>query len=202
MLVCFDDTACQIRTAGNADPRDRTAHPKLAVPIALTQLGQIAMMTTDLALIGLIGTTALAAHQIALQIAAILFMVPFGIGMAATVRVGHAVGRGDTPAVRRAGFVATLLGIVFMSTMTLAVIVGRFAIARFFFGEAVQTGLGAIGVWIGLSCGTAVHATPSDLALPAARSPLAPRYKGKFARNQCGRMKRDVGVVAIGGADL
>ena len=46
-------------------------------------------------LMGWIGTTALAAHQIALQIAAILFMVPFGISMAATVRVGHAVGRGD-----------------------------------------------------------------------------------------------------------
>ena len=46
-------------------------------------------------LVGWIGTTALAAHQIALQIAAILFMVPFGISMAATVRVGHAVGRRD-----------------------------------------------------------------------------------------------------------
>ena len=44
---------------------------------------------------GLISTTALAAHQIALQVTAILFMVPFGIGMAATVRVGHAVGRND-----------------------------------------------------------------------------------------------------------
>ncbi|MHB8269121.1 MATE family efflux transporter [Bradyrhizobium sp.] len=174
-------------------------------------------------LMGLIGTTALAAHQIALQIAAILFMVPFGIGMAATVRVGHAVGRNDAPAVRRAGFVATLLGIAFMSVMTLAVILGRYAIARFFFGEAAdsagavieltaalllvgatffvadgiqtvvagalrglndtrlpllfaaisywvvgfptacvlgfRTGLGAIGVWIGLSCGTAVYAT-------------------------------------------
>ena len=54
-------------------------------------------------LVGWIGTTALAAHQIALQIAAILFMVPFGISMAATVRVGHAVGRarsGRNPARR------------------------------------------------------------------------------------------------------
>jgi MATE family multidrug resistance protein len=63
---------------------------------------------------GLISTTALAAHQIALQVA-ILFMVPFGIGMAATVRVGHAVGRNDAAAVKRAGFVATLLGIVLMA---------------------------------------------------------------------------------------
>ena len=46
-------------------------------------------------LMGLISTSALAAHQIALQIAAILYMVPFGISMAATVRVGHAVGRRD-----------------------------------------------------------------------------------------------------------
>ena len=44
---------------------------------------------------GLISTTALAAHQIALQVTAILFMVPLGISMAATVRVGHAVGAGD-----------------------------------------------------------------------------------------------------------
>ena len=150
-------------------------------------------------------------------------VVAFGIGMAATVRVGHAVGRNDAPAVRRAGLVATLLGIVFMSVMTLAVILGRYAIGRFFFGEAAdsagavieltaalllvgatffvadgiqtvvagalrglndtrvpllfaaisywligfptaaalgfRTPLGAAGVWIGLSCGTAVHAT-------------------------------------------
>ena len=59
-------------------------------------------------LMGLIGTTALAAHQIALQVTAILFMVPFGIGMAATVRVGHAVGRDDAAGVKRAGLVAML----------------------------------------------------------------------------------------------
>jgi MATE family multidrug resistance protein len=173
-------------------------------------------------LMGLIGTTALAAHQIALQVTAILFMVPFGIGMAATVRVGHAVGRNDAAAVRRAGFVATLLGIACVSALTLGVIFGRFAIARSFFGDAAEsagtvidltavllmvgstffvadgiqtiaagalrglndtripllfaaisywligfpaawglafhTDLGAIGVWIGLSCGTAVYA--------------------------------------------
>jgi multidrug resistance protein, MATE family len=191
-------------------------------PISIAFLLEYGLFGAAALLMGLIGTTALAAHQIALQIAAILFMVPFGIGMAATVRVGHAVGRNDAPAVRRAGFVATLLGIVFMSVMTLAVILGRFAIGRFFFGEAVESagavidltatlllvgatffvadgtqtvvagalrglndtrvpllfaaisywlvgfpaacglafsaGLGAIGVWIGISCGTAVYA--------------------------------------------
>jgi MATE family multidrug resistance protein len=191
-------------------------------PISIAFLLEYGLFGAAALLMGLISTTALAAHQIALQIAAILFMVPLGIGMAATVRVGHAVGRNDASAVRRAGLVATLLGIVFMSVMTLAVILGRFAIARFFFGEAAEsagavieltatlllvgatffvgdgiqtvvagalrglndtrvpllfaaisywlvgftaayglafsTDLGAIGVWIGLSCGTAVYA--------------------------------------------
>jgi MATE family multidrug resistance protein len=194
----------------------------IGAPISIAFLLEYGLFGAAGLLMGLIGTTALAAHQIALQIAAILFMVPFGIGMAATVRVGHAVGRNDAPAVGRAGFVATLLGIVFMSVMTLAVILGRYAIGRFFFGEAAdsagavieltaalllvgatffvadgiqtvaagalrglndtrlpllfaaisywlvgfptacglgfQTRLGAIGVWIGLSCGTAVYA--------------------------------------------
>src|SRR5258707_2636289 len=111
----------------------------IGAPISIAFLMEYGLFAAAALLMGLIGTTALAAHQIALQIAAILFMVPFGIGMAATVRIGHAVGRGDAPAVRRAGYVATLLGIVFMSIMTLAVIVGRFAIARFFFGEAADS---------------------------------------------------------------
>jgi MATE family multidrug resistance protein len=194
----------------------------IGAPISMAFLLEYGLFGAAGLLMGLIGTTALAAHQIALQIAAILFMVPFGIGMAATVRVGHAVGRNDPAAVTRAGLVATLLGIVFMSIMTLAVIVGRFAIGRFFFGEAAdsaaaaieltanlllvgatffiadgiqgvaagalrglsdtrvpllfaaisywlvgfpaalalgfRTELGAVGVWLGLSCGTAVHA--------------------------------------------
>jgi MATE family multidrug resistance protein len=86
-------------------------------------------------LMGWIGTAALAAHQIALQIAAIMFMVPFGIAMAATVRVGHAAGRGDAAATRRAGFTAIALGIVFMAAMTLIVAATRRTLPLFFLGS-------------------------------------------------------------------
>src|SRR6202171_1141049 len=112
----------------------------IGAPISVAFLLEYGLFAAAALLMGLISTTALAAHQIALQVTAILFMVPFGIGIAATVRVGHAVGRNDAAAVKRAGFVATLLGIVLVSTLTLAVILGRFAIARFFFGEAVESG--------------------------------------------------------------
>jgi MATE family multidrug resistance protein len=81
---------------------------------------------------GWIGATALAAHQIALQVATILFMVPLGVSLAATVRVGHAVGRGDPVGVRRAGFAAIVLGGVLMAAMTALVVAFRHEIPRFF----------------------------------------------------------------------
>jgi MATE family multidrug resistance protein len=171
-------------------------------------------------LMGYIGPTALAAHTIALQTAAVLFMVPFGISLAATVRVGQAVGRRDAEGTRRAGIAAIALAAVFMATMTLTVVILRHAIpplflgasppaetaalattllalgATFFLADGVQTvvagalrglndtrvpmaiaafsywgagfgvgyalaftaGLGAIGVWIGLSLGTTAFA--------------------------------------------
>ncbi len=115
----------------------------IGAPIAVSFLLEYGLFSAAGLLMGLISTSALAAHQIALQIAAILFMVPFGIGMAATVRVGQAFGRGELPAIRRAGIVAIVLGIVFMSVMTLAVIVARFDLARFFFGDSPQ-GMAAV----------------------------------------------------------
>src|ERR1700736_683626 len=62
----------------------------IGAPISISFLLEYGLFAAAAILMGLISTTALAAHQIALQITAILFMGPFGIGMAATVRVGHA----------------------------------------------------------------------------------------------------------------
>lgn len=57
----------------------------------------------------------LAGHQIALQLASLSFMVPLGLGMAASVRVGWAVGRGDPAAVHRSASVALASGATIMS---------------------------------------------------------------------------------------
>jgi len=113
-------------------------------PISIAFMLEYGLFSAAALLTGLIGTTALAAHQIALQVTAILFMVPLGIGMAATVRVGHAVGRNDADGVRRAGLAAISLGILLGAGLTAAVIVGRFAIARFFLGSAAGSGDAAI----------------------------------------------------------
>jgi multidrug resistance protein, MATE family len=208
----------------------------IGAPISLSFMLEYGMFSAASLLMGLISTTALAAHQVALQVTTILFMVPYGISMAATVRVGHAIGRNDSSAVKRAGFVAILLGVVLVAGFTLAVIADRFAIAQAFFGVAedastvialtanlllvgstffvadgiqtiaagslrglndtrvpllfaaisywligfalacvlgFQTGLGAIGVWIGLSVGTAIYATLLTLRFRLLASRLA-----------------------------
>jgi MATE family, multidrug efflux pump len=106
----------------------------IGVPISGAMLLEWGLFSSAALLVGWIGTTALAAHQIALQIATILFMVPFGISLAATVRVGHAVGRRDPVAARRAGFGAIALGAVFMLATTLVVIALRNVIPIMFLG--------------------------------------------------------------------
>lgn len=191
----------------------------IATPISIAFLMDDGIWSAAALLIGMIGTRALAAHQIAFQVAAILFMIPSGISMAANVRVGHAVGRDDGPGVKQAGLVAILLGALIAAILTLGVIAARFEIAEFFLANetdatiglttnllligascfvttamysialgglrglrdtrvpllfatigrwligfslsyvlGLKVGLGAIGIWIGLSIGTTVYA--------------------------------------------
>jgi MATE family multidrug resistance protein len=106
----------------------------IGLPISGGFMLEWGLFTSSALLVGWIGTTALAAHQIAMQIASLLFMVPFGISLAATVRVGHAVGRRDPPAIRRAGFGAMAIGTAFMLATTLMVIAGRDRIPWLFLG--------------------------------------------------------------------
>ena len=113
----------------------------VGLPIAGAFLLEYGLFATATILMGWIGTTALAAHQIALQTASILFMVPFGISMAATVRVGHAVGRRDAAGTRRAGLSAIGLAAIFMSAMVVLIVIFRHVIPLLFLGaEAADIG--------------------------------------------------------------
>jgi multidrug resistance protein, MATE family len=107
----------------------------IGAPISGSMLLEWGLFSSAALLVGWLGTNALAAHQIALQIATIIFMVPFGISLAATVRVGHAVGRGDAMATRSAGLSALALGAVFNAAATVIVVVFRDAIPLVFLGS-------------------------------------------------------------------
>ena len=100
--------------------RDRTlAMARLGWPIGVTMALEMGVFALAAYFMGWIGAPAVAAHAVALQIAALTFMVPLGLGQAATVRVGLAFGRGDRDGVARAGWTAWVLGVAFMGVMAL-----------------------------------------------------------------------------------
>ena len=93
---------------------------RLGLPVAGVLLLEVALFSAAVYAIGAISTEQLAAHQIAIQCAAVTFMVPFGLAQAATVRVGLAAGAGDREGVRRAGWTPFFLGLAFMSATAVA----------------------------------------------------------------------------------
>lgn len=84
---------------------------RIGMPITATIIAEAGLFSGAAFLMGRIGEIELAAHTVALQFASISFQVPFGVGQAATIRVGLAYGARDHAAIARAGQVATLLGV-------------------------------------------------------------------------------------------
>ncbi|MED6311222.1 MAG: MATE family efflux transporter, partial [Pseudomonadota bacterium] len=87
---------------------------KVGIPISAMIMMEHSLFASATFMMGNLGTAEVAAHTIALQLAATSFMVPLGIGQAAVIRVGLAVGRKDIEGVRRAGWLAIGLGFAFM----------------------------------------------------------------------------------------
>jgi len=95
-------------------PRYKTVW-KLGGPIAMTLGLEITIFNAAVFLMGIVGTAALAAHAVAIQVASFSFMVPLGLSQAATVRVGLALGRRDAGGITRAGWTAWAMGVGFMT---------------------------------------------------------------------------------------
>jgi len=92
---------------------------RLGWPIGITLALEMGVFALAAYFMGWIGAPAVAGHAVALQLAALTFMVPLGLGQAATVRVGLTLGRGDEPGVSRAGWAAWVLGVGFMGVMAI-----------------------------------------------------------------------------------
>lgn len=95
---------------------------RVGTPIALTITAEAGIFGAAAFLMGNIGTSQLAAHTVALQIAALAFQVPFGMGQAATIRVGYFFGARDREGIMRAGWTAIAMGTAFMMVTASAMI--------------------------------------------------------------------------------
>ena len=107
----------------------------IGVPAGLQYFFEVSAFSASAVMIGWMGTTALAAHQIAMNLASISFMVAMGISSAATIRVSHAVGRRDVQGTRRAGFSAAALCALFMASAGLVFILLRHLLPAFYIGD-------------------------------------------------------------------
>ncbi|MBM3521812.1 MAG: MATE family efflux transporter, partial [Alphaproteobacteria bacterium] len=114
---------------------------RLGLPIAGALLMEVSVFAAAVYALGAIDTAQLAAHQIAIQCAALTFMIPFGLAQAATVRVGLAAGAGDRDGIGRAGWAAFMLGLVFMAVTAVFMAVLRWPIVGLFLDLSVPANL-------------------------------------------------------------
>ena len=95
---------------------------RLGLPIAITIAFETTIFSASMLMMGLIGTIAVAAHAVVLQIGTLGYMVPTGIAQAATVRVGLGRGAGDAARVGRAGWAAYAMALTASCLVALLVV--------------------------------------------------------------------------------
>ena len=152
----------------------------LGMPIGMTMMFEVALFVTAAFTMGLFGADMLAAHQIAITVPSLTFMVPLGIGMAATVRVGLAKGAGDDVEARRAGYAAMGMAAAFMTLSSLLLLFFPRFIAGLWLPDTAENaavlslaaGFLMVGAAFQLVDGLQVTAALSLRGLKDARAPM------------------------------
>lgn len=103
---------------------------KIGIPSGLMFVLEVAAFSIPTLFIP--GTPQLAAHRVSLGLAAMTYMISSGLGAAATIRVGHFLGLKDKIDLRRAGYSALFLSLLFMLIAAIIFIVFRFKLTAFF----------------------------------------------------------------------
>ena len=120
---------------GKADPADWlrakvTSYPirallKIGIPSGFQYIFEVSAFAASAWIIGTLGATPLAAHQVAISLASISYMAATGLGAAATIRIGQAMGRKDIAGAKAAGTSLFLITIIFMAVTGLTFFVFR-----------------------------------------------------------------------------
>jgi multidrug resistance protein, MATE family len=115
---------------------------RLGFPAGAQMLIEVGVFATATALAARLSATSLAAHQIAIHMASVTFMIPYGLASAAAVRVGHSVGRRDPDGAAVAGWTAIALGVSFMAAAALVFLAVPSLLIRAFSDDAEVIALG------------------------------------------------------------
>src|SRR5690606_879964 len=114
---------------------------RTGLPIGVTVAMEGGLFIVTALLIGRLGAVEVAAHQIAINVAALCFMVPMGLAEATTVRVGHARGRGSLEGVRRAAFAGYALALMTQSFSALVLLTGHDLVVALYTSDAAVVAL-------------------------------------------------------------
>ena len=180
------------RRRGRAHPRvpftiDRARLRRLmalGAPAASQITLEVGVFATATALAARLDAVSSASHQIALNIASVVFMVPLGLASAGAVRVGHAVGAHDMHRARMAGWTALALGAAAMTALGLVLFLFPGPMLRVFTTDAQVLGIGtrllAIAAAFQLFDGTQAVATGVLRGLGDTRTPMAMNVIGHW----------------------
>ena len=109
---------------------------RLGLPIGLSTFAEFSIFSAITLLIGRLGVETVAANQIVNNVSGLVFMIPLGLGMATSIRVGYNVGAGDYVAARRSGLVAVGAGFVFALFAVSSLLLGGEFIVSLYSSEA------------------------------------------------------------------
>lgn len=116
---------------------------RTGLPIGVTVTMEGGLFIATALLIGRLGEVPAAAHQIAINVSALCFMVPMGIAEATTVRIGHALGRNDGQALRRAAFAGYTIVLATQALSAIVLLAGNEFVVGFYTGDAAVAALAA-----------------------------------------------------------
>jgi MATE family multidrug resistance protein len=126
------------------DPAPLGRMLRLGLPIGFQYLLEFGAFACVALMMGWLGTREMAGHQVAINLASLTFMVPLGVGDAASVLVGHAVGRADSTGARGSARAALLCGAGFMSTTAILFLTMPGFLARLYSTDPGVTALASV----------------------------------------------------------
>lgn len=134
----------------------------VGLPIGIAIFAEVSIFSVIALLIGSLGAATVAGHQIALNVSSLVFMIPYSLAMAVTVRVGHALGRGDPLHARFAARIGIFCALVFACVSASSLLLWRETVVELYTSDAqvvaIATGLIVYSALFQLSDGIQVCA--------------------------------------------
>lgn len=115
----------------------------IGIPAGIQFIFEVSAFGFSAIMMGWFGTSALAAHQIAINMATISYMTTSGLGSAATIRVGNYLGKRDIPMVRASGFTLMNMAMVIMIVWGIIFILWRHELPAFYIDDPIVIGIAA-----------------------------------------------------------